>query len=157
MKKNNNNPFAYSFDFAYDYIEDELVIKKNGECGSDPSLCAPLSELMPPEGFLDLMRRVLLAKYSNTIREFMKAFGLENVESLSTYCFIPIEDVRSLLEDDAMFSKMKKSLTYMMVCGLALSSRMCRYEVQDEARDLLERLKDLHQDCEKFFKAEGIL
>lgn len=151
------NAFSHTFDADYDYIEDELLIGKNGECFSDPSLCTPLSDLMPPEEFLDLMTRVLVAKHSNTIREFMKAFGLKNVESLSTYCFIPIEDVRSLLEDDAMFLKMKKSLTYMMVCGLALSSRMYRYEVQDEARDLLERIKELHQDCEKFFETEGIL
>ena len=104
------NAFSYTFDYAYNSIEDELIIGKNKECGSDPSLCSPLSKLLSPEEFLDLMKRVLLAKHSNTIREFMNAFGLKNVESLSTYCFIPIEDVRSLLEDDAMFLKMKKKL-----------------------------------------------
>jgi hypothetical protein len=62
----------------------------------------------------------------------MKAFGLKNVESISAYCFIPIEDVRDLLEDDAMFLKMKKGLTYMMACGLALSSCKDRYELQEE-------------------------
>lgn len=126
------NTFSHTFDYSYDYIEDELVIWKNGESCSDPSLCNPLSDILTPKEFLDIMKKVLLAKHSNTVREFMKAFGLENTESLSAYCFIPIEDVRSLLEDDAMFLKMKKCLTYMMVCGLALSSYKDRYELQEE-------------------------
>ena len=126
------NAFSHTFDYAYNSIEDELVIGENKECGSDPSLCSPLSNLLSPEEFLDLMKRVLLAKHSNSIQEFMKAFGLKNVESISAYCFISSEDVRDLLEDDAMFLKMKKGLTYMMVCGLALSSYKDCYELQEE-------------------------
>ena len=37
------NAFSHTFDYAYNSIEDELFIGENTECGSEPSLCSPLS------------------------------------------------------------------------------------------------------------------
>lgn len=155
--ENNNITFFDTFGYAYDHIDTELYTDEKCGLHCELELCNPLGHILFPNVYFDIMKRIKLAKHTGTIQEFMEVFDMDNMETLSNYFSVPVEDMRCLLENDIIFSKMRKILTYIMVCNQAMSHRVYRYESYDEVNCFLRRTKEFYLDCEKFFEIEDIL
>ena len=155
--ENTNITFFDTFTAAFDHIETEVYMDEKHGLRCDMELCYPLGYLLFPHVHLDIMQRIKLAKYSRNIQEFMKVFDIDNMETLANYFGIPIEDLRCMLENETIFSKMKKILTCIMVCNQAMKCRLYRYNAYDELSIFLHRTREFYQDCEKILRIEDVL
>lgn len=155
--ENNNITFFDTFGAAYDHIETELYVDEEDRVHCEPELCHPLGYILFPHIHLDIMQKIKLAKHSNTLSEFMEVFDVDSLKTLSDYFGDSIEDILHLLENNEIFMRMKKILTYIMVCNAAWSHRLYRYESYDEVNSFLRKTKKFYKNCEKFFEVESLL
>ena len=155
--ENTNITFFDTFGVAYDNIDTELFVTEKNSLYCEPELCHPLGYILFPHMHLDIMQRIKLAKHSSTIQEFMKVFDVDSIDVLANYFCVPSEDLRCVLENELFFSKMKKILTYIMVCNQAMSHRLYRYESYDEVNSFIKRTQRFYRDCEKFFEIASML
>lgn len=84
-------------------------------------------------------------------------FGFDSMEDLFRCFYLPVEDVHYLLENEETFNKMKKFLTYVMICNMALSHRIYRYEAYDEVNSFIKNTQKFYRACEKFFEIKDLL
>lgn len=81
-----------------------------------------LNSILPSDISSDMIKKICAASRCKTINDFMTLFEIKDMKTLADFYGLPVEEMESLLENKDIFDRMKRTLSFIIICDRIITS-----------------------------------